>query len=64
MAPAPEAAPEVRLANARVTADGDEYGMTAAALTLGIGMCAGFGWLAVATERRRRPRPTPARVRR
>jgi hypothetical protein len=64
LAQAPETAPAPRLAQAKVS--DDAYALSAAresraqvtpaaAITLGLGICAGFGWLVVAADRRRRP---------
>ena len=64
LAQAPETAPAPRLAQAKVSDDGYALSATrdsraqvtpAAAITLGLGICGGFGWLVVAADRRRRP---------
>jgi hypothetical protein len=61
MAAAPETAPLPQTATAKVTTD--DHAMVAASLTLGIGICGGFGFLVVAADRRRRPVPERSEVR-
>ncbi len=76
LAQAPESAPAPRLAQAKVESDPEAYALSAArgsraqfspaaAITLGIGISGGFGWLVLAADRRRRrPALAPSPLRR